>query len=221
LPSIYRYILTHDHGVAPCPQGGTITLATCKPVIRRCASVGDWVIGFRPGSMERGLVLWAGRVAEKMTHGEYQRRHPERLDAVYAENPNGTYRRLLKDYHPTASEMARDLSAPVLLFEAEGVYLNGQPELLPEDLMHIAASGRGHRVGGTSAKDEARLTAWLSTLTSSWPEPSNRVRSCAERLKSVEVRTRHRGGCSIMPEHEKPIAFQRPSCGTSNGKDLH
>lgn len=179
MPKIYRYILTHDYGVAPCPQGGRITLATCKPVIRRCASVGDWVIGFRPGSMERGLVLWAGRVAEKMTHGEYQRRHPERLDAVYTESPNGSYRRLVKDYHPTASEMARDLSAPVLLFGGDGVYLNGQPEPLPEDLMHIAASGRGHRVGGTDARDEARLEAWLSTLTSSWQEPSQQANSCA------------------------------------------
>jgi hypothetical protein len=184
---IYRYILTHDHGVAPCPQGGTITLATCKPVIRRCASVGDWVIGFRPGSMERGLVLWAGRVAEKMTHGEYQRRHPERLDAVYAEEPNGTYRRLVKDYHPTASEMARDLSAPVLLFGVDGVYLNGQPELLPEDLMHLAASGRGHRVGGTNANDEAHLAAWLSTLTSSWPEPARRASSCAPRQRGKDI----------------------------------
>ena len=182
VPKIYRYILTHDHGVAPCPQGGTITLATCKPVIRRCASVGDWVIGFRPGSMERGLVLWAGRVAEKMTHGEYQRRHPERLDAVYAESPNGTYRRLVKDYHPTASEMARDLSAPVLIFD--GVYLNGQPEPLPEDLMHIAASGRGHRVGGTNARDEELLMAWLSTLTSSRPEPSRRPKSCVPLQRS-------------------------------------
>jgi len=195
MPRIYRYILTHDYGVAPCPQNGTITLATCKPVIRRCASVGDWVIGFRPGSLERGLVLWAGRVAEKISHGEYQRRHPERLDAVYAENPNGTYRRLVKDYHPTASEMARDLSAPVLLFGADGVYLNGQPELLPEDLMHIAASGRGHRVGGTNANDEGRLAAWLSTLTSSWPKPSKPPGACGPRPRS-------NGSCSPPPPRD-------------------
>lgn len=86
---IYRYIQTHDSGMAPCPDGGQITLATCKPVIRRVARPGDWVIGFRPGSLERGLVLWAGRVESKLSHGEYQRRHTKRSDAVYREGEAG------------------------------------------------------------------------------------------------------------------------------------
>ena len=43
---IYRYILTHNTGMAPCPENGMITLGTCKPVIRRVARAGDWVLGF-------------------------------------------------------------------------------------------------------------------------------------------------------------------------------
>lgn len=62
----YRYILIHNSGMAPCPDGGLISLATCKPVICRVARSGDWVLGFRPGSLERGLMLWAGKVAETM-----------------------------------------------------------------------------------------------------------------------------------------------------------
>lgn len=162
---IYRYILTHDHGVAPCPAGGRITLATCKPVIRRTASPGDWVLGFRPGSLERGLLLWAGRVERVMEHGDYEREYRGRPDAVYREVEGGGFERLLPDYHPSQKELNRDTSAPVLLFDpAVSVYLNGQPRPLPQDLAHLAAAGRGHRTGGTLPGDVARLEAWLSSL---------------------------------------------------------
>ena len=50
---IYSYVLRYDDGVAPNPYGGVCTLAICKPVIRKKAQVGDWVIG--TGSFELGL----------------------------------------------------------------------------------------------------------------------------------------------------------------------
>lgn len=162
---IYRFILTHDHGMAPCPADGLITLATCKPVIRRKASPGDWVLGFRPGSLERGLLLWAGRVQRVMGHGDYERKYRGRPDAVYREVEGGGFERLLPDYHPTQKELDRDTSAPVLLFDpGVSVYLNGQPRPLPPDLAHLAAAGRGHRTGGTKAGDTALLADWLASL---------------------------------------------------------
>lgn len=41
---IYRYVLTSDTGMAPSIDQGVVSLATCKPVIRRCAGPGDWVV---------------------------------------------------------------------------------------------------------------------------------------------------------------------------------
>lgn len=43
--AIYSYVLRFDDGKAPNPYWGVCTLAICKPVIRRTAKVGDWVIG--------------------------------------------------------------------------------------------------------------------------------------------------------------------------------
>lgn len=40
------YKLTHDTGFAPNPFHGYLTLATCKPTIRRCRRKDDWVAGF-------------------------------------------------------------------------------------------------------------------------------------------------------------------------------
>jgi len=38
--------MTHDTGFAPNPFHSVLTLATCKPGIRRTKDVGDWVAGF-------------------------------------------------------------------------------------------------------------------------------------------------------------------------------
>lgn len=172
---IYRYILTHDSGMAPCPAGGRITLATCKPVIRRTANPGDWVLGFRPGSLERGLLLWAGKVEQVMDHGDYEREFRGRPDAVYRIGKDGGYKRLLPDYHPTQREMDRDTSAPVLLFDSKvSLYFNGQPQPLPQELAHLAAAGRGHRVSGTEPGDVSRLEAWLAQLDIVPPDSADR-----------------------------------------------
>ena len=160
---IYRYILTHDTGMAPCPENGLISLATCKPVIRRVARADDWVLGFRPGSLARGLVLWAGKVECSMSHAEYQRTYSKRSDAVYRLAGSGQYERLAPDYHPTQSEMDRDTGSPVLLFAPEfSYYCHGIPEPLPEDLAYIAAAGRGHRVSDATPEEIAQLEAWLA-----------------------------------------------------------
>lgn len=167
---IYRYILTNDHGMAPCPADGRITLATCKPVIRRMAKVGDWVLGFRPGSLERGLLLWAGRVERVLNHGSYEREYRGRADAIYRQRGSGGYQRLRPDYHPSLGEMNRDTANPVLVFDpAVSRYLDGQPEALPQELAHLAAAGRGHRVNGTQEGDVERLEAWLATLVIAHP----------------------------------------------------
>ncbi len=43
---LYCYKMTHDTGFAPNPYHGVLTLATCKPTIRRCAKEGYWISGW-------------------------------------------------------------------------------------------------------------------------------------------------------------------------------
>lgn len=45
MAKIYSYVLRYDDGAAPNPFGGVCTLTICKPVIRRNAGEGDWIIG--------------------------------------------------------------------------------------------------------------------------------------------------------------------------------
>ena len=46
---LYCYKMTHDTGFAPNPYYEVLTLATCKPTIRRCAEIGYWISDWATG----------------------------------------------------------------------------------------------------------------------------------------------------------------------------
>ena len=70
---IFSYIVVRDLGFAPNPFGGYCTLATCKPSIRKKASVGDWVVGTTSvsGHKRKGGLVFAMRVDEKLLLNQY------------------------------------------------------------------------------------------------------------------------------------------------------
>lgn len=177
---MFRYILATDAGMAPCADRGLVTLATCKPRIRRGAKEGDWVAGFLPRPHERGLLAYAGRVREVMPVGAYEKRFGGRRDAIYRQRPDGFFKRLKPEYHSVAGDFERDVSGPVLVFDRHATwYFGDHPQPLPEDLMHLAAAGRGHRVKGVGEADIARFERWLRRR---WPPgihgaPRNRERT--------------------------------------------
>lgn len=162
---ILRYILQDDNGMAPCIDRSLVSLATCKPKIRASAAPGEWVVGFRPSPAPRGIVIWAGQVAHRAEVGDYEFRYRGRSDAVYRAEPNGEIKRLRPDYHPGEDEFRKDMSAPVLIFDPHATwYFGSDTHMLPENLMHLAASGRGHRVNGVNDGDAAELKSWLSSI---------------------------------------------------------
>lgn len=125
------------------------------------------MLGFAPAPLPRGLLAWAGRVAETLSVGEYERRHRGRRDAVYREEGDGTFRRLRPDYHPEPDAIRKDLAAGMLVFDpAASWYFGRVLRELPPELMHLAASGRGHRVNGSEPGDAAMLERWLRSQTS-------------------------------------------------------
>ncbi|WP_171094033.1 hypothetical protein [Usitatibacter rugosus] len=69
---MFVYVVARDFGFAPNPFGGTCSLATCKPEIRRLAQLDEWVIG--TGSKKHGRqhsIVYAMRVTETITFDEY------------------------------------------------------------------------------------------------------------------------------------------------------
>lgn len=72
MPRLYTYVVRHDTGFAPNPYHGYCTLACCKPLIRKCARPGDWILGGGAVTKGRGAqVVFVMQVSETLTRMEY------------------------------------------------------------------------------------------------------------------------------------------------------
>jgi Nucleotide modification associated domain 2 len=74
MPKIYFYKLTTDNGGAPCVQNDLLSLAICKPMMRKTATEegGDLIFGFAANSLHRNNpLIYVARVTKKLCTGEY------------------------------------------------------------------------------------------------------------------------------------------------------
>jgi hypothetical protein len=75
---LFSYKLTDDCGFAPNPFWGILTLATCKPQIRRYKKEGDWIAGFTSGTLcghavGRERLIYLMQVKHKVPIAQYFR----------------------------------------------------------------------------------------------------------------------------------------------------
>lgn len=66
----FSYIITRDFGFAPNPFHGVLTLATCKPKIRKAAQIGDYLIG-NSNKGTGNKLIYTAIVDEILTFDEY------------------------------------------------------------------------------------------------------------------------------------------------------
>ena len=78
----------YDSGGAPCVQDDLLSLAICKPQIRRTARRGDWVYGFGGNNDDPpNRLIYIAQVADRVTDGAYYEL------SEYADRPDAIYRR--------------------------------------------------------------------------------------------------------------------------------
>lgn len=89
-PKFCLYKMTVDDGGAPCVQDRMLTLAICKPTIRRVAPEGSVIIAFAGDCMgsdgyEDNSIVYAAVVSRGVDNLEYDsgRRYAYRLDCIY------------------------------------------------------------------------------------------------------------------------------------------
>jgi hypothetical protein len=191
-PRFFLYRLQTDAGSAPNVHGDVCTLALCKPMIRRSAKVGDYIIGLRGRSGEIGKlgphavdsVLYVMRVTRKMTMAEYDAYCTAELPVKIPAPENeflgdcqyttaGAQR--LGPHSPVHAE--RDLGGKFVLLgdTARANYWYRRDPVgvrLPADLADewdVSSVARGHRVKAYNAKTETRLHEWLETFTTAAP----------------------------------------------------
>lgn len=164
---VYVYVLSRDFGFAPNPFYGYETLATCKPVIRKNADIGDIVIGIGSRTSNyKNKVLFAMKVTMKLTFNEYYSssrfqckkpmvfgtRKKQYGDNIYHfENDNWVQDDSHHSYDNGVTNyinLNKDTSSDNVLISEEGswVYYGTEAIELPASMSYIFDVRRGHRV---------------------------------------------------------------------------
>ena len=168
---IFRYVVRQDRGGSPNPFNGWCSLAVCKPMIRRTARVGDWIIGLR--SRVNDEVVYVMRVDEVMMLGEYWRDtrfrskrpgHNTPPDNFYRPGPCGTFVQVENDLHGPRHAL-QDTSGRHALVSWHFWYFGDQSPQLPTDLVHLVHSGQGHALHINRRPNDVRvMTQWLAAV---------------------------------------------------------
>lgn len=84
--------MTDDTGFAPNPLHGVLTLATCKPRIRKSANKDEWISGWTSrevrdvdGNVVKSEVcklIYLARISEKLTFAEYWKQHQNKCPTI-------------------------------------------------------------------------------------------------------------------------------------------
>lgn len=85
------YTMTDDTGFAPNPYHGILTLATCKPQIRRSERVkeGVWIAGWAGKALQQNggrELIYLAQVSKKIPLGEYYENYKEKRPLLIEES---------------------------------------------------------------------------------------------------------------------------------------
>lgn len=160
---LFSYVMTSDTGFAPCVSDGLLTLATCKPDIRRLASDErhDYVMGIRglmlarKSNTEPRRLVYLAEVSEKIGFDSYYNdaRHKGRKDNIY-HRVNGNWVQERNPYHKHINRRT-DLKEPTVLLSRRFLYFGREAVELGDELFSLFV--RMSRKYKVSDLDEASL----------------------------------------------------------------
>lgn len=141
--NLFTYVVRYDIGFAPNPFFGVCTLATCKPRIRKSATIGDWVVGLgSKQNNQQGQLVYVLRVDDALSFDEYwtdhrfQRKKPNRVGSIKQRYGDNVYHRdgvdspwvqedcrhSLDDGTPNADHVKKDTNPPRVLISYHYAY---------------------------------------------------------------------------------------------------
>jgi hypothetical protein len=215
MAAYYFYKLTVDDGGAPCVSDNLLSLAICKPMIRRSASAGDVIFGFAANSLHRdNPLIYIARVTEKLNGPDYygSPKYAKRGDCIYVLSDGGYKKRPGAKYHGSDEDLLHDLgkaphfSRAHVLLSTDFRYFGGE---LTEDYRTkhqnlskaIAKLGRGHRVN-LKPQVVGELSMLMDEVWSSHPK-----RVCGQPSQAPKGAVSHRGGvCRSVERPEKRLS---------------
>jgi len=179
---LFSYTIPIDDGAAPNPFGGMISLAICKPGIRRAAKEQDWIAGLgskkaKIGDLS-GKLVYAMRVQEVLSLREYDlqaaSRWPHRIPRPTSADLSQRLGDCIYDYSGGSDPSQRpgvhgrtnretDLSGKNVLISRDFYYFGSQAIDLPKHLDKIRHQTQGHK---SKANDPyvAQFETWIRGL---------------------------------------------------------
>lgn len=170
---VFSYVITHDSGFAPNPFGGILSLATCKPQIRKTAKISDYIVGTGSKSaVGNGRLVFAGQISEILDIAEYGKstnfefkvpqgrgiwwkKHGDNI--YYLKNSAWIQRR---NIHHGPKHMKHDLSGMNVLLCHDYWYFGDSAIAIPDHLVQIVKKGPGHKL----IKDKGLVNSFFSWL---------------------------------------------------------
>lgn len=131
-PDLYVYKMVADNGGAPCVVSGLLSLAICKPKIRKTASKESLVFGYGGKRYEERLIYIA-RVTAKLEGDAYYRQHEysRRPDCIYRVENSQPVRKASAKYHFDSDQRKKDVG-----FHFENAFV-----LLSDDFRYLGEKG--------------------------------------------------------------------------------
>ncbi len=129
---IYIYKVVADIGGAPCVAHDLLSLAICKPKIRKNAEPGSLIFGF--GGKKYGeRLLYIACVTDKPEPGDYyrERQYSKRADCIYRAVNGTAQRKRNARYHFKTDERRSDV----------GLHFENGFVLLSTDFRYFGANG--------------------------------------------------------------------------------
>lgn len=184
---LYSYVVARDYGFAPNPFGGVCTLATCKPEIRRRASVGDWIVGLASKrDRPTAALVYVMRVDEVTTYDAYwadtrfQHKKPTRTgsvkqlfgDNIYHRDGSGKWRQAdshhsLEGGLPNQRNIDNDTQSVGVLVGHRFAYWGSSAPAVPKQFLdfegHSLAVNRGYKTHLPIAMVQS-FVAWFESL---------------------------------------------------------
>jgi len=178
-------VVARDFGFAPNPFYGTCTLATCKPVIRKVAAIGDWIVGTGSARNKRQRhLVFAMKVGETLKFDQYwndprfQQKRPKFTgskkvaygDNIYHRSATGQWiqersHHSYADGRKNEANVKTDTKADRVLIGSDFVYWGGSGPLIPPQFRQLNSdirAVRGHK-NNFPSEFVARFIGWLKS----------------------------------------------------------
>ena len=179
--TLYTYCILYDDGAAPNPFWGICTLVICKPMIRRVAKKGDWVVGIGSKNSPVGdiskHVVYAMKITDKMTLEKYdkfcQKQYSKKIPSWYSKDWKHRMGDCIYDFSNDPPKMrkgihnesnrVKDLSGKYALISSHFYYFGESPIELPKSLHTIIKRGQGHK-SISNAPYINNFISWIENL---------------------------------------------------------